>query len=166
VESEYKKAMEFATYDFPVDIRVAFHQIQPFEPFESSGYTCTALLASHNRLERCYIYLVEKDGKSILYAHDTGYLPDSTWEYLSGRRVDLVSLDCNSMLGSDGYGHMGLPNDEKVREQLIEARCCDDTTIYVVNHFSHNSRLTHEEMVEAAGKKGFLVSYDGMTVEI
>lgn len=41
-----------------------------------------------------------------------------------------------------------------------------DDTVCVVNHFSHNKLLLHEEIEAAVNSEGFLVSYDGMEVEI
>ena len=37
--------------------------------------------------------LVEKE-KRFLYAHDTGWFLEETWEYLKGKELSLVSLDC------------------------------------------------------------------------
>ena len=35
----------------------------------------------------------------------------------------------------------------------------------ILNHFSHNGLATYDEIVKQAKPYGFLVSYDGMTVE-
>ena len=36
----------------------------------------------------------------------------------------------------------------------------------VTNHFSHNGGMNHTEMVEAYGRHGIAVAYDGMTLEV
>ena len=33
------------------------------------------------------IYIIEKDKKAILYAHDTGYFLDETWEYIEKSNI-------------------------------------------------------------------------------
>ena len=60
---------------------------------------------------------------------------------------------------------MGLWDDIEQKERLLAAGLADSSTIWVVNHFSHNGGWLHEEMSREAEKYGFLASYDGMTIE-
>lgn len=139
--------------------------LEPFSPVRVEDYQVTALLADHIPDERCYLYSVEKEGKRLLYAHDTGVFPKVTWEYLQQRHWDAVSLDCTFVLASNERGHMGLPNDAQVRREMLECGCADFRTKFIINHFSHNGGVTHEELSERAAKLGFLTAFDGMTVE-
>ena len=61
---------------------------------------------------------------------------------------------------------MGLEDDLQMRRWLKKWGCCDSGTVCVVNHFSHNGGLLHQELEERAKPLGFLVSYDGFQVEI
>lgn len=144
---------------------VTFRHILPYTPFETAeGYTATALLANHNRAEACYIYLIEKDAKAMLYAHDTGLFPEATWDYLKGRRLNLVSYDCTHGNEKEGTNHMGFPDIYACRQRLAEIGCVDAATIHVANHFSHGGGILHEEMETMNQGKNLLISYDGMTV--
>ncbi len=146
--------------------RVQFKEIQEFEPFTTvEGYAVTPLLAKHNRQEKCLFYLIERDQKRLLYAHDSGLFPEETWDYLAGKRLDAVSLDCTNVCDPDGSYHMGLPADAIAKRRLIELGCADERTTFIANHFSHNGRLMHDEIAEIAAKDGFLTSWDGMSVE-
>lgn len=49
--------------------------VQPFAPFRVSGHTVTALKARHGT-EHPYIYIISSDTSAMLYAHDTGLLPE------------------------------------------------------------------------------------------
>lgn len=140
--------------------------IQPFKPFRMGPYTVTALLADHIPHEDCYIYLIEKEGRSLLYAHDTGYFPDATWEYLQGKKIDLVSIDCTFVTSSCRRNHLGLPEVAEVKTRLVKMGCVSDQSQFVINHFSHNIPVLHDELTAEAGKHGFLTAYDGMEVEI
>lgn len=139
--------------------------LEPFSPIQVGDYQVTALLADHIPNEKCYLYSVEKGDKHLLYAHDTGVFPEVTWEYLRGVRWDAVSLDCTFVLKSNERGHMGLPNNVQVRRKMMECGCADSHTKFIVNHFSHNGGIPHEELSERAAKLGFLTAFDGMTVE-
>lgn len=141
------------------------HYVPPFETFEAGDIKVTSLKALHDPKEDCYIYIFEDtDGKRMLYGNDTGIFPEETWEYIKGHYFNLVSLDCTSGAERDGNYHMGLPDDIKVKERLIEIGCADEATKFVVTHFSHNGRLLHDELVELAKPHGFDVAYDGFEV--
>lgn len=139
-------------------------EVLPFRPVEVDGYTVTALLADHIPGENCYIYIIEKAGRRLLYAHDTGIFPEETWDYLKGIRFDAVSLDCTFVLGYNERGHMGFPNNVQVRKRMLEDRCSDENTVFIINHFSHNGNRTHEELSSYSEKHGFITAYDGMSI--
>lgn len=129
------------------------------------GYRVTALPANHKRDERCCLFLIEKEGKTIFYGNDSGYYPEETWEYLKGRRLDLVSFDSTHGSMPGGWSHMGLEDNIRAARRLKEMGCADENTKFVANHFSHNGRLLHEELEEYVKPYGILVSYDGLEVE-
>ena len=147
--------------------RVKFHKIAPFESFDIEGYHIIPLAADHDSNSDPVIYIIEKGEKSLLYAHDTGIFPDSTWGYLEkyNKKFDLISLDCNGMaLKNSRSPHLSLDTDKEVYDRLTEIGVCDCNTVIYVNHFSHNGQLTHEELVIEATKYGFLATYDGLEV--
>ncbi len=150
--------------DTHLDGKLACRELQEFVPVAISDYMVTPLLATHDRREKCYIYLVEKDGKALLYGNDTGWFPEVTWDYLGGRRLDLVSLDCTHLKYREGTNHMGISNILEVRVRLIELNCVDASTTFVITHFSHNGHMLHDEIEQMVGSHGFLVAYDGLEV--
>ena len=147
--------------------RVVPVRVKAFEPFEAEGYQITPLEAQHDVRCEPVIYLIEKDGKALLYAHDTGLFPESTWEYLTGHpvKLNLVSLDATHAIHANYSGHMGFAADAQIRNRLVKEGLADENTIYVANHFTHNAGVTYDEMLPVAEQYGFLVSYDGMEVE-
>jgi len=140
-------------------------EVEPFVPFYAGEYKVTALLADHIPNENCYIYMIEKDGKRLLYAHDTGVFPKKTWDYLTGIPFNAVSLDCTFVLEYNEKGHMGLPNAAESKEKMLREGCADFKTKFIINHFSHNGNRTHEQLSDCAEKLGFITAHDGMTVE-
>ena len=145
-----------------------FHTVEAFKPFNIGEYRITPLRADHGTALPL-IYVIEKGGKTMLYAHDTGIFPEETWAYLekSGFKFDFISYDCTNVLLYDypNRGHMGLGGNVEVRERLAKMGLTHEKTIHVVNHFSHNGLAGYDELVPVAGEQGFLVSYDGMEVE-
>lgn len=149
------------------ETRVKFHKIAPFEPFDVEDYHIIPLAADHDSSTNPVIYIIEKGGKSLLYAHDTGIFPDSTWDYLEkyNKKFELISLDCTGVAQKNlRRSHLCLNTDKEVYDRLTEIGVCDKNTIVYVNHFSHNGMLTHKELVVEAEKYGFLVTYDSLEV--
>lgn len=143
------------------------HLVKLFQPFTVEGFRVTPLRADHGAPE-AFVYMLEKDGKAMLYAHDTGLLPQDSMEYLAKAEVkfDLISYDCtNGLLELDNRSHMGLTGDVQLREALRQLGRVTEETVHVVNHFSHNGKAGYDELAPVAEEKGFLVSYDGMEVE-
>ena len=150
-----------------IEEHLRFCDAVPFETFDTAeGYQVTPLLASHAKNEECLIYLIEKDGKRIFYANDSGFYPPETWQFLAGKHLDLVSFDCTNVCTPDGKYHMGLPDNIEAKEHLIELGCADENTQFVVTHFSHNGKLTHDEIVSEAQKNSFIAAYDGIIIEL
>ncbi len=149
--------------------RLACKELTEFKPHDIEGYQVTPLLANHNKKEKCFIYLIEKEGKTILFGNDTGRFYEETWaciqSSLNGKPLSLVSLDCTTLRKADGNNHMGLVDVVWVKNRLLELNCADENTCFIVTHFSHNGKMLHYEIEEALQDEGFLVAYDGFTRE-
>lgn len=150
------------------DVKPIF--IKPFQPFETQGFTVTALNATHSADTSPYIYLIEKDGKAMLYSHDSDDYPSDTWEYLQNlknKTIHLVSFDCTNCENENTYvGHMGIPACKRAREKMIDMGIVNQNTKYILNHFSHNGlHSLYDDIIKTAEQEEFEVSYDGMTVE-
>lgn len=145
---------------------LACKEVVPYIPLQIGTHTVTPMLARHDKNERCYIYLIERDGKAMLYGNDTGVFPEETWGYLDGRHLDLVSLDCTVLRHAEGTNHMGIPDVLKVQTRLREMGCADASTTFLITHFSHNGELMHDEIEAEVGPHGFVVAFDGMEIEI
>lgn len=147
-------------------------RVLPFyEPTPVGEFLVTALEAVHTPSSFPAIYLIRNaEGKHLLYAHDTGYLPEGTWQYLASHpcHIDIVSLDCTygQSPKEDTGGHMSLAIGARVKERLISLGLADESTRFVVNHFSHNAPgVLYRDLIPRAEESGMLVSYDGMTIE-
>jgi phosphoribosyl 1,2-cyclic phosphate phosphodiesterase len=59
---------------------------------------------------------------------------------------------------------MGIPDDLKIRHGLFERGAVTQKTMFVLNHFSHNGGLIHDELTKEAEKEGFIAAWDGMEI--
>lgn len=140
-------------------------ELQEYEKAEVGEYQVIPLIADHNPKEKCFIYIISRNGKHLLYANDTGYFSEEVWEFLKPFRFDLVSLDCNHVEMPIYHNHMSIPCCRDVKERLENMGCVDKSTICVLTHFSHNHGGIQEELEALTKDMGFVVAYDGMEVE-
>jgi phosphoribosyl 1,2-cyclic phosphate phosphodiesterase len=142
--------------------------VEPFETFEAGPYRVTALRAAHDPSIVALLYLIERDGRTLFYATDTGPLPEATWTALGawGGQLDAVIMDHTFGTAGRSTGHL---NGEQFREQIARLRAldllADDARIYA-HHIAHHSNPAHDELVRLAAAGGYLVPHDGLTIEI
>lgn len=165
-ESGYS-AIRARTEKEHVRARVEAVLVKPFEKFTVGRYEVLPLRASHNADSSPLVYRMEKEGKSLLFAHDTGVFEEESWQALEkAGRLDLVSLDCTCAFWTGRKTrHLSFDVCLTVFEEMKRRGIADDWTVFVVNHFSHNGNATYDDMVERATPHNVLVSYDGMRVE-
>ena len=144
--------------------------IEPFQKYNIGKYTVYALSADHNPPEHCYFYIViDEKGKAALFAHDTGYFPQSSWKFLEqlNLQFDLISLDCTCAFLDSDRMHMSMNVCSKVKNRLIDMNCTHDKTVFIVDHFSHNGLKGNFETLEKLAEQSeFIPAYDGMEIQI
>lgn len=153
---------------------VVYRQVHGLTPFAVQDYTVTPLPANHKPDEEAFIYMIEKDGKALLYGNDTGVLPEITKEYIEKTKpyFRAVNLDATMGFMRIPHSHMGFAQIAGIRAWLREIGCADENTVFVATHFSHNGLLKdgvpylHADLVSLPELDGFTVAYDGMELEI
>lgn len=141
----------------------------PFTPMQVGSARVTPLPSQHAPAVGSVIYLIEKDGKNLLWVHDSGLLLPETEEYLKklSLHLDAVSLDCtlkrNHCITPN---HMDILRCDQTAKFLRDIDLADDSTIFIISHIGHLLEKTHHELEEEAAEFGFLVAYDGFSIEI
>ncbi len=164
VIAKYEK-YRIAVSDEPIP-QIEINEVFAYQTVKIGDYEITPLPANHAMEETAFVYLIKGD-KTLLYLHDTGKPFDEVYNYLVKNKVraDLISYDCTYVALPSGERHMGLDTIPEVQKKLTELGIADENTIHVVNHFSHNGKLLHDELCEEAKKINCLTSYDGMSIE-
>lgn len=144
------------------------HVLEPFNTYDIGGYKVTPLKANHGT-ETPFIYIIEKDDKTLFYAHDTGILTDETMKYLEENKpyFDYISWDCCSGNEEtiDYFSHLCMGYIRDLRAKFENLGICDGKTVHCVNHFSHNGKNILYVDREIYEKQGYIMAYDGMEVE-
>lgn len=149
---------------FPV-----IHAVKLFEPMQIGEYRITALPSHHSPGVETVLYIVEHNGKSVFWIHDSGLLTEETIDYLKSLDIcfDLVSMDCTLKRGSFFTPtHMDILQCNETREVLMSMGRISRQTVCVLSHIGHLIEKTHEELTEEARELGFVVAYDTMEIEV
>ncbi|MBS4220152.1 carbon-phosphorus lyase [Bacillus sp. FJAT-49711] len=143
-----------------------FSRIAPFITFAIGNFQVTPLLADHDKDETCFIFYIEKGNKSMLYGHDTGWFPAQTWAWLEDKKLDFVLLDCTHGLIPGRRNHLDIDAVKEIKDIFSAKGIIDDTSKVIATHFSHNTKLSHAELISLLRPFGIDVGYDGMIVNV
>ena len=148
------------------DSSVVFFPVQPFAEIKVEELTVIPIPANHDPAEMCFIYLIEEGENLILYANDTGLLGPEAYDFLKGKRLSLVSLDCTFGFNKyHGGSHMGIEENLAVVKRLEEAGCMTPFTVITATHFSHNCNMGHQELEKRLCEVGIRAAWDGMELK-
>lgn len=146
-----------------------YEELKPYYTYYIGNYKVIPLKANHGT-DNPFVYVISDGAKTILYCHDTGMLSDETIVFLKNNKIyfDFMSLDCNIGNSDANIGHhMSLAMNRLLIKKLSEIGICDNKTKIAVNHFSHNGKdVLFDEMQNAVKNDCFIVSYDGLEINI
>jgi phosphoribosyl 1,2-cyclic phosphate phosphodiesterase len=149
------------------DYRITFHRLTAWQAIDlGAGWTATPVLAAHDRKEECVNYRVEADGRAVLFGHDTGWYDEPTWEFLSGKPLDLLILDGTYGTADNAQGHLGGQALARARDELAKRGALAPDARCVATHFSHNGGALHDELERFFAPHGFTVAYDGLRMTL
>jgi len=147
-------------------LQAQFHSIRSFDSVDCGDIRVTPLRADHGGDEEAFNFLLESDSGRILQGNDTGWYPEETWEFLAGREIDAVLLDCTYGLHSGGGSHLGAPEVVQAMAELQSLGALAPNARKIATHFSHNGAALYDELAEYFTPHGIEVAYDGMIVEV
>ncbi|MDC3413819.1 MBL fold metallo-hydrolase [Aquibacillus sp. 3ASR75-11] len=160
VVSTCKKVLNHTLQAFTIQ------EFKPFQTYKVGKAQVTPLKADHKPDENSYIYFIEKNGKSCLYGHDTGWFPNETFDWLSDKTMDVMILDCTNGLIDSRKNHMNIAAVKQLKETFEKNRNIHQDTRIIATHFSHNIGLTHKDLEALLHPHGIDVAYDGMKIDI
>lgn len=138
-----------------------------FRTFNIGEYEVTPIHAYHLLEEDAHNFIIRRDGRTLMYATDTGVWREDTWEFLPGTSVDLLVIECgHGRVPSDYFGHLTLEDLIGVLARMRDIGAIHSHTRIVTTHHSHNGDMTHAETVEALAPHGAEPGYDGMVLDV
>lgn len=149
--------------------RFVLKVVAPFMSFEHMGYTITPILANHARMELCYNYIIQKDGRTFLYGLDSGYLPECSFEFLAKYTIDLAVFECtyaDYIEGVKSDNHLNFASLFAQCKRLRDMGVLTEHSKVYASHVSHSSAMTHEEIEQRVKDCCIEVAFDGLKLNV
>jgi len=115
-----------------------------------------------------HTHIIERGGKRLLYALDTGGYKDDMLSIILAHKYDAVVMENTFGINPETNtgGHMSLNRNIEFRDLLLEKGCITKDTPVFFTHMSPHWAPPHDIYAPMMLEKGFIVAYDGMTYEI
>lgn len=153
--------------------RFPVHGLRYFHSYEIGELRVETIKGSHTaegeeQFSLNYLFHLP-DGRRLLYAVDTGYYLEETWDFLEGKRVDLLIMDCTfprRKTDPQSFGHHTFLSYVGSLKRMKEIGFITGETRIFGTHFSPHEALFHEEMEALLRESGFPISvaYDGLSL--
>lgn len=143
---------------------VTFNTLSPFKTIKIDDYQVTPLEARNS--EEAMVFFIESGDSAFICANDSGYWPESTWDFLDGKKIGGISLDCNNPFNSDTVNHMCLEDVVTTRHRLFQMGCMGAAGKVIITHISHNCGLGHAALQERMTLYGVTLAYDGLSITV
>ncbi|MBO3802341.1 MAG: hypothetical protein JTT11_00460 [Candidatus Brockarchaeota archaeon] len=142
--------------------------VYPFEDYGSGRHSFTPIPANHSaglKGETPLNYIIERGGKRILYASDTGPYGGEVLDFLLKKRFDAIIVECT--MGSKFYErHMNYESVLGFHELAKGSGALKEGGRFITTHFAHDGCGTYPEVKEFFRPHGIEVAYDGMLARI
>ena len=115
-----------------------------------------------------HTHIIERGGKRLLYALDTGGYKEDRLKIILDHKYDAVVMENTFGINPETKtgGHMSLNRNIEFRDLLLEKGCIAKDTPVFFTHMSPHWAPPHDIYAPMMLEKGFIVAYDGMTYEI
>ena len=148
---------------------VIMHAVAPGDVLDVAGYRIAALAANHAGADigpAVLFDITAPDQSRMLYATDTGPLPESVYESTVSAQFDLVLLEetfgANTTHGSD---HLDFATFPTVIARLRQSSAIVDHTRVVAIHLSHHNP-SNDVLRDRLGDWGVELLSDGAVVSV
>lgn len=169
--------LSYPSKDYERDFRfyeetMEFVPVKPYEPISVDNMTVSGLKTNHpGRFtgETALNYLFERGSKRFLYAADTGLYCEENYEFLKGKTLNTLIMECSFGRCDNPRtsGHLTCAFAAEIIGRFRKDGVVSDRTEIYMTHIGHKGGLNHVElqqtMRDLVGPQAD-VAYDGMRI--
>ena len=140
--------------------------IRPGDTWQAGRYRVTAFPAAHAEDLMPVFFALEENGRTLLYASDTGPFPAETWEQLQDFAFDCAIIESTMGIGPPGTHHLSMHQCVEHHQRLADEGRLRPGARQFATHFSHNRTPPYLECVEFFAPHGIEPAYDGLVTQV
>lgn len=146
------------------EVPMELHALTAWQSASVGEYQITPIIAQHDPKLTCFNYIIEDaDGAKLLYASDTGWYEEPTWDFLRSVKFDGMVIECTKgVVKTDYAGHLDFDQVVAMRQKLIDCGSFLPESPVITTHFSHHGGLMHDELQAAFAPHHIEPGYDGI----
>ena len=167
VMEELRKNPRFREAGMEQQYDMSFYPLHRGETVRCDGtLQVTAVVSHHSRPGSVYNYIIERNGKTLLYALDCGGYDEDMLTIIRGHRFDCVVLE-----GTFGLMPVSFDMHQNLEKNLQMMKFFEDNHLwagaqnFVLSHMSPHWTPPYDQYSKMLGQYGIQVAYDGMVIE-
>ncbi|MGN0801491.1 MAG: MBL fold metallo-hydrolase [Candidatus Faecivicinus sp.] len=146
--------------------RIEFHLIADGQPQTMGDLTFTPVRAQHTNIAGfAHSYILERGGKTLLYASDTGGYDPDMMDIILSHKYDCIIMEGTFGLGASVDGHMSLKKNREMLRLLEAHRAWKNGVNFHLTHICPHWTPPHDEYAAMLKDEGIEVAYDGKVIE-
>ncbi|NLN64623.1 MAG: hypothetical protein GX144_04320 [Clostridiaceae bacterium] len=161
------------------DTAAHFERIEDGAEVQCDDFSFIPVRANHKK-EHAHNFILIRNGKTILYAVDTGGYSEEMLTLITSKKYDCVIMEGTFGLGFydkklegqpdkeylTGKGHMNLQKNLAMLRYLTKMGCWKNEPNFYITHLCPHFTLPHDDYQAMLEKHGIKVAYDGLQVNL
>ena len=149
------------------ELKINLHEIKEGKEEKTDGYRILPVRGNHGSQQGfSHSYIIQKDGKTLLYALDSGSYDEDQFALIQEYQYDAVIMEGTTGLNEQYGGHMCLMNNIRIRDRLKENKCLRENSRFLLTHLSPHWCPPHDWYESIVASEGLELAYDGLQIEI
>jgi phosphoribosyl 1,2-cyclic phosphate phosphodiesterase len=148
------------------ELGVSARPVVAGEWVDAGPYRVLPLAARHAPGLEALVYVVSRGDIAVLYATDTGALPDATLRRLEGHRLKTAVFDATFWSGPSDDDHLNLDQVVDLANTLRGVGALDEHATVVATHLSHRSQPDHATLERRLAGTGVIPAFDGLSLDL
>jgi phosphoribosyl 1,2-cyclic phosphate phosphodiesterase len=148
--------------------------LQKYKTYPIGELVVTPIKGNHRAFgekEFANNYLIQtKSGELMLYACDTGWYCQETWDFLKGKKADVVIMECTyggrKDRGLHPDQHLDAPSFLLMLDRMQEIGFIQKETKIYASHIAHKQPYLHAELQQLFDQSPYevTVAFDGLAI--
>lgn len=149
------------------ELKINLHEIKEGKEEKTDGYRILPVRGNHGSQQGfSHSYIIQKDGKTLLYALDSGSYDEDQFALIQEYQYDAVIMEGTTGLNEQYGGHMCLVNNIRIRDRLKENKCLRENSRFLLTHLSPHWCPPHDWYESIVASEGLELAYDGLQIEV